>query len=105
MYSGDGDGLVCIPAGGVYTKTIEYRYDPLYRLTNAIYSTGLSKALASSYRPVRVRSFLLVRCYTHYQRYDNERTGNTETRVLCNSLGSFVSGWRYNSAGLLARGV
>jgi YD repeat-containing protein len=29
-----------LPAGGTYTTTITYEYDPLYRLSEAIYSTG-----------------------------------------------------------------
>jgi len=55
--------------GRVYTETIQYDYDPLYRLTNAIYSSGA--AFTYTYDQVGNRQSLETHGETTTYLYDN----------------------------------
>ncbi|MBN1147959.1 MAG: hypothetical protein JXA78_11945 [Anaerolineales bacterium] len=92
-----------LPEGGVYTKTIEYVYDPLYRLTNAIYSTG--PAYTYTLDAMGNRLMLQTGVYTNTYLYDeaNRLTHVNGITQTWDANGNLLHDGVYRCNGLLSR--
>jgi hypothetical protein len=94
------------PEGGVYTTTIEYVYDSLYRLTNAVYSSG--PAYTYTMDAVGNRLLLQTGVYTNTYLYDDANrlthvNGITQSwDANGNLLSDGISTYTYTHANRLA---
>jgi YD repeat-containing protein len=82
-------------------------YDDLNRLTDKTFSGTCSATHAVNYvydegdNAIGFRTSMSDASGLTSWQYDERGQVITETRVLTDNLGTFMTGWRYNSAGML----
>jgi RHS repeat-associated protein len=84
------DNFTVVPQGGVSAATINYTYDPLYRLTNAKYSTGT--VYTYTYDAVGNRLSQTITATTVYTYDDANRLTNADgVAYMWNANGNLIN--------------